>query len=404
LARAVGVRTFAWMPFTVSRGRVALAVLAAVAIGVSALVYRGAASTPALAAPSQAGLNYGMPHTLDGQWVGTEWLRSSAIGGSWESTQPALAADLDFIHGHGLGKVIRLFVGLDQTMVWNEHYGFDGFDPGSLQHFGQSLDMLDARGIRAIVVIFDQEVVSSRGNFHFEALDSNHELMRRHYVAALGEFLQRFGSRKTVIGWDLFNEAYNSLGADGGLPRPPHADPVSPNYPDPVVHAWLQDLYRAARQAAPSARFTVSDATDLYWSSNPDLAKYRDVVDFYDVHVYDDNPKYPNWRWLLNKPYIVGEAGASTANQHYDDQAINSRAVTYLLDHAQSAGVSFVLVQGAAFGPNRETLTPTGAVVADFLQHHPGAGGRTSAVANPVDFVVAAVVSAGRRVRAWLAG
>jgi cellulase (glycosyl hydrolase family 5) len=398
-------RSVVLMRFRLKRPRVVISTLLALVVvagGISTWLYAVAAASPeVLEGPSQAGLNYGMPHTIDGQWVGTEWLRSRSIGGSWEDTQPALAADLDFIQQHHLGRVIRLFVGLDQAMVWNDHEGFDGFDEPTLQHFSQALDMLDARGIEAVVVIFDQEVVASRGNFHTEALDGNHAAMRRHYLAALGEFMQRFGARKTVIGWDLFNEAYNSLGRDGHLPPPPHADPISPNYSDQTVHQWLSDLYRTARQAAPEARFTVSDSTELYWNPNPDLAKYQDVVDFYDIHVYDDNPRYPNWRWLLHKPYIVGEAGASSVNQHYEDQALNSKAVTYLLDHSQSAGVSFVLVQGAAFSPSRDSLTPTGAVVAGFLSRHPGAGGQSAQDVNPVDVVVGALVSAARRVRGW---
>jgi hypothetical protein len=390
------------MGIRLKRARLVVASLLAglvVAGAVTTWLYALGAAPPAmLVGPSQAGLNYGMPHTVEGQWVGTEWLRSRSIGGSWEGTQPALAADLDFIRGHHLGEVIRLFVGLDQAMVWNDHEGFDGFDEPTLQHFTAALDMLDARGMQAVVVIFDQEVVASRGNFHMEALDGNHPAMRRHYLAAVGEFLQRFGARKTVIGWDLFNEAYNSLGRDGQLPSPPHADPVSPNYPDDTVHAWLKDLYITAKHAAPGARFTVSDTTELYWNPNPDVSKYRDVVDFYDIHVYDDHPAYPNWRSILDKPYIVGEAGASTSNQHYEDQVLNSVAITYLLQHAQSAGVSFVLVHGTAFNASRDSLTPTGSVLAGYLTLNPGPSSARSRAANPIDVAVAAVRGAARRV------
>jgi hypothetical protein len=380
---------------------VGLVVILAI-IGASLAIRALTPVPPSLAGPSQAGLDYGMPHTIDGQWVGTEWLRSRSIGGSWEDTQPALAADLDFIHDHNLGRVIRLFVGLDQAMVWNEHTGFDGFDQPTLQHFSQALDMLDARGMQAVVVIFDQEVVASRGNFHFEALDGKHEAMRLNYLAAVGEFLQRFGARKTVIGWDLFNEAYNSLGRDGHLPSPPHADPVSPNYSDATVHAWLLELYRTARTAAPAAHFTASDTTDLYWNPAPDLAKYRDVVDFYDIHVYDDHPAYPNWRSSLDKPYIVGEAGASTAGNHYEDQALNSEAVAYLLQNARAAGVSFVLVQGAAFTANRSSLTPTGATLAKYLTRNPGPSSSQFDAPSPVAVATDAVRAGARRVWRWL--
>ena len=378
---------------------IAAAILASLALslaGAGAWWYlQPSSSTPLLDGPSQAGLNYGAPHTLDGSWVGTRWLRS---GGPWEDSSPALAADLDFIRARGLGRVVRLFVGLDQTMVWNAQAGFDGFDETTLRHLGQALDMLDARGFRAVIVVFDQEEVSSPGNFHFEALDGGHDVMRRNYLTALGEFLRRFGSRSTVIGWDLFNEAYNSLGRDGGLPAPPHADPVSPGYSDATVHGWLADLYRVARAAAPTARFTFSDATELYWNPDPDLAKYEDVVDFYDVHVYDDRPVYPAWRSILNKPYIVGEAGASTAGRHYDDQAMNSQAVGYLLGHARSAGVSFVLVQGQSFTSDRRALTPTGAALAIFLSANSGAS-QTQSRPGPVDALVAFAVSTARRVK-----
>jgi hypothetical protein len=350
------------------------------------------AATPMLAVPSPAGLNYGMPHTASGEWVGTQWLRPAY----WDSTRPALAADLDFIQHYNLGRVLRVFIGLDQVIVWNADQGFDGFDQAGLDHFSAALDMFDARGIKVVAVLYDQEVVGGSGNFHFNALDGSHPIMRRNYLRATDEFLRRYGERSTIIGWDLFNEAYNSLGQDGHLPKPPHADPVSPNYPDQVVHDWMKDLYQVARRAAPSAWFTFSDATELYWNPSPDMTKYQDVVDFYDIHIYDDNPRYPDWKSELHKPYIVGEAGASTANSHLDDQAINSRAIDYLLQHALPAGVSTVLVQGRAFSSNRDALTPTGTAVADYL-----AGGRTATKAgwDPAGAVAAAVVSTGRRLK-----
>lgn len=374
-----------------------LLVLALFIGGLAAAVFEPGATAPTFFVPTPAGLNYGMPHTMTGEWIGTQWLRPSY----WGSTRPALAADLDFIQHHNLGKVMRVFIGLDQLMVWKANEGFDGFDEAALQNMNAAFDMFDAHGMRIIAVLYDQEVVSSPGNFHFTALDGNHEIMRRNYLRATDEFLRRFGARNTVIGWDLFNEAYNSLGPDGRLPSPPHADPVSPNYSDQVVHQWLTDLYGVAKHAAPAARFTFSDATELYWNPDPDLSKYDAVVDFYDIHVYDDHPVYPNWRSLLRKPYIVGEAGASTVNQHYENQAINSKAVTYLLQHAQLAGVSTVLVQGLAFTTGRDSLTPTGSAVAGFLAA--GGGPAASAGWDPVGSVVAAVVLTGRRIKRLVA-
>ncbi|MDQ6920126.1 MAG: hypothetical protein M3170_00805, partial [Candidatus Dormibacteraeota bacterium] len=226
--------------------------------------------------PSIDGLNYGEPSTLDGSFVGTEWLRSgTGDGDHWPETQQALAADLDFIRQHNLGHVQRVFLGLDQTMRWDAANGFVGFYEPTLQNFQQALDMFQAHDMKVIVVLYDQEVVGSRGNFHFEALDGRHETIRNNYLRATDLFLRRFGSSPAVAGWDLFNEAYNSLGQEGGLHKPPGDDPVSPNYPDAAVHGWIHDLYQVARCAAPQANFTVSDTTELYWHQNPDVSKYQ---------------------------------------------------------------------------------------------------------------------------------
>jgi hypothetical protein len=177
---------------------------------------------------------------------------------------------------------------------------------------------------------------------------------------------------------------------------------VSPNYSDQVVHDWLRDLYQTAKRAAPEARFTVSDATELYWNPDPDLTKYQDVVDFYDIHIYDDIPRYPDWKSLLRKPYIVGEAGASTANGHLDDQTINSRAVDDLLRGAKAAGVSTVLVQGRVFTLNRDSLTPTGVEVSQFVSL--GSPQAATPRWDPVAAAKAGLVATARRIRRLFPG
>src|SRR5207245_4089447 len=136
------------------------------------------------------------------------------------SARPRFQADLDFIVSHKLGSVTRLFVGLDQLMVWDRSRGFVRYKEAALDNFAQALDMLDVHHIRAFVVLFDQEEVSSPGNFHFDALDGSHPAMRAGYLRALDIFLRRFGSRSTTIGCDLFNQPYHILGRECRLSKP----------------------------------------------------------------------------------------------------------------------------------------------------------------------------------------
>jgi hypothetical protein len=315
--------------------------------------------------PLFKGLNYGVPLTQSGDWVGTAWLQADR----WPQVRPAVNADLDFVERHHLGRVIRLFVAIDQLMYWDTARGFIGFREQELANLDEALDLFDAHGIRVIAVLFDQEVVSSPGNFRFQALDGRHDTMRAGYVRAVGQLMQRLGDRSTVAAVDLFNEAYSSLGTTGGLPRPPAPDPTSPGYPAPVVHQFLKDIYAAAKQANARIPLTVSDAT-LYWQPQPDLSRYDDILDFYDVHVYDDHPNLSNLRLALDKPYIVGEAGAAVVGEHFTDQAIEAGAVRALLEQGRADGARAVLVHSIAnqnvFPRTHDRLTPTGEVLSQF--------------------------------------
>ena len=319
-----------------------------------------------LGLPSIKGLNYGVPRTAGGNWLGTRWLRSgSGSDGGWDAARPRLQADLDFIVAHHLGQVQRLFIGLDQLMVWSSSNGFVRFDDAALRNLDQALDMFDSHQLKVIAVVFDQEEVSSPGNFHFQALDGRHPDMRANYLKAVEQFFGRFGSRPTVAAWDLFNEAYNSLGTEGGLRKPPGEDPVSPNYPTRTVHAWIKDLYQTAKRAAPQAWFTVSDTTELYWKDRPDTAKYDDAVDFYDIHVYDDHLSPKDWQRNLHKPYLLGEV-AGDVDHGFKDQSVNSRVVSFWLSHARALGITAVLAHAseeAVYSLWSGTLTPTGRVV-----------------------------------------
>ncbi|MDP9247937.1 MAG: hypothetical protein M3O95_07610, partial [Candidatus Dormibacteraeota bacterium] len=125
--------------------------------------------------PSIKGLNYGGPATVSGDFAGPTWLRSgTGTEDHWADTRPALEADLTFIQQHNLGSVLRVFLSLDQTMRWDPNQGFVGFYEPSLQNFQTALDMFDAHGMKVIVVLYDQEIQDSIGNFHFQALDGNH--------------------------------------------------------------------------------------------------------------------------------------------------------------------------------------------------------------------------------------
>ena len=311
---------------------------------------------------SDKGLNYGTPPGPGGEYLGTTWLRSDmGSDNNWSRAQVGLKATLPFIEQEHLGRVLRVFVGLDQIMVWN-HGAFQRLDPAGVAHFRTALQLFQSYGFKVIVVLFHQEERASPGNFRYWALDGQHARLRAGYLKAAREFVSAFRDSSTIAAWDLFNEPYNSLSTDGGLRTPPAPDPVTAGYPEQVVHQWMEDLYHAAKCAAPEDWFTFSDTTALV-GHHPNPALYSNSVDFYDIHMYQPDPYVHNWKSFLKKPFILGEVGAPRPGGSLVDPTLNSRVVHFWLTHARQAGAAAVLVEddkGAVYTANLTRLTPTG--------------------------------------------
>lgn len=311
---------------------------------------------------SRKGLNYGTPPGPGGQYLGATWLRSDmGSDDNWSRAQQGLEATLPFIEQEHLGRVLRVFVGLDQIMVWHGEH-FQGLDAAGMDHFRTALRLFRSHGFQVIVVLFDQEEQSSPGNFRYWALDGKHPHLRAGYLEAARVFVTDFAHDPTIAAWDLFNEPYNNLSTDGGLPTPPAPDPVTAGYSEQVVHQWMVDLYDAAKCAAPEDWFTFSDSTAL-GSHRPDPGLYSDCVDFYDIHMYEPQPYLHDWKTFLRKPIILGEVGAPRTAGSEPNQRLNAQVVGFWLTHARQAGVAAVLVQdekGVVYTPNLTRLTPTG--------------------------------------------
>ena len=98
----------------------------------------------------------------------------------------------------------------------------------------------------------------------------------------------------------------------------------------------------------------------------PDTALYAGAVDYYDIHIYDNNPKPRDWQATLGgKPYILGEVGADVGSG-LANESLNSRAVAFWLSHSHALGATAVLAQvgGAGVYSLRGGLMATGQVVA----------------------------------------
>lgn len=147
-----------------------------------------------------------------------------------------------------------------------------------------------------------------------------------HFAGADNAFITSFLSTqattlapyaRNVIAFDLVNEA------SGGWLAPA-------TIPEQVLIGWIAQWSRAVRVALPTTPITVSNVSGGWSNSATPLAllsdwkRYRQIapyVDFFDVHVYPQNPNTTQawhggvYEMFSDKPIVYGEFGASRASR-----------------------------------------------------------------------------------------
>jgi hypothetical protein len=155
-----------------------------------------------------------------------------------------------------------------------------------------------------------QQVVSlcaslDRG-FYYCAIDLRHKLKAdsafiRDFLFGVGGVLER---NRNVVAIDLCNEVASGYKL----------------FPEEQVVAWIADWGRAIRTAAPSIPLSISDVSPGSLTDkigNVDYYEhFADVVDFFDIHVYDDleiasdSAVFAPYELGVNRPLLIGEFGA----------------------------------------------------------------------------------------------
>ena len=65
-----------------------------------------------------------------------------------------LMSDLRFVTSQHIGSLQRVWISLDQLMLWNSGRGFDGWQPGALQRVDDMLAIYHQYHVQVILVLF----------------------------------------------------------------------------------------------------------------------------------------------------------------------------------------------------------------------------------------------------------
>lgn len=287
-----------------------------------------------------AGLDYYEPSSYftgcrDWSWLHVSCYRGSSVAADTTITaaRTVLEADTSFVRAWRLGRFLRVWVSLDQLMRWTPYGGFSGYVPSRLRDLDNALAVLARRRIVVDLVLFVYSKTAHWENqFHPEALDGRHPVIRAHYLQALKLFLKHLDSdpvdAMTVKVIDLQTEPYyqleqyfdspSSLGTYTSCISGEGVDSVCVD--EKIIHPWLEDMYKAARSVTRHFLYTESDTGRLLSTDTAQQAHWISMypVNVYDIHLYDSTPWSHQRRWTsalrLPKPWFAGETGCDSGN------------------------------------------------------------------------------------------
>jgi hypothetical protein len=198
---------------------------------------------------------------------------------------------------------------------------------------------------------------------------------RRHnYMQVIAAWVRRYGTETVlggaVAGWQAIKEGYAGMRwADwGGW------------VPLGLMHDFYRDFYAAVRGTGtrhPIGMDSIATVGSILEMDKAgtlvNLPWYRDVADYYNIHLYNDAGEVPAQAARLDKPWIIGEAGASEAGLHYGDPRYETPALAAFLANGRRLGARAVLPWSVTdskalvrFDSGKPVLGPSGQMLATW--------------------------------------
>lgn len=250
------------------------------------------------------------------------------------------------------GAIVRvwIFTGDEkQGVVFTQETRTAGLEPGFLDHVGQVCQKARDHNLVVYFTAFDGNFSWDRpshaSNVHYNILNNRFGEGDSFNSRALGPVLDVLSQNQDVVfALDLMNEVEGSV--------------ETWFWPDSWTGArtWMQRTAAFVKQQAPWLRVTASAG----WATGPeDLAGglFSGIgLDFYDVHVYNDDGMIPmafplRMRgWSDGRQIILGEFGQSA---DVVDDDLQTRVTAGFL--ASARGLGFVAALGWRFDDERPT-------------------------------------------------
>jgi len=296
------------------------------------------------------------------------------------------------------GRCVRLwlFEGMEKDGVTFQGARATGLAPGFLANVERTCAIARRHGVRVYWTGLNGNwpwaKTGSWWNIHYNIVNDKYGAAQSFRARALGPVLDVLArNADTVYAFDVMNEVEGSISVWA--------------WPDAWTGArkWIREEVAFVRTRLPGVAVTAS-AGWATASENLTKGRYSGLgLDFYDIHVYDDQGRIPDafglrmLSWRTATPILLGEFGQKSERR---DDALQRRATKAFLDNAKAQ--NFL----GALGWRLDDERPS---VPGYAAHHSFIWqGRERPAAADVRAFAARVGddrrSAWDQVRAWRAG
>jgi len=188
------------------------------------------------------------------------------------------------------------------------------------------------------------------------------------YLSVVEGWVRRYASQTAlggaVAGWQAIKEGYAGM----------QWEPWGGWIPVGVMHDFYRAFYGAVRRTGtsqPVGMDSIATVRSLLETNGhgtlTNLPWYRDVADYYNLHLYNDAGTIPPQASRLDKPWVIGEAGTSEQGGHYGDARYEGPALAAFLAQGRRLGARAVLAWSftdskalVQFEKGRAKLGPSG--------------------------------------------
>ncbi len=266
---------------------------------------------------SFASFNGSIPQciTPDGTLI---WTASyTTFGRDYAACRSQLLSDYDFL-GKNNVKTLRIWPVLS-TFAYNQSTNSWGNLNNYISNLDEVLAEFHKNGMKAYVTLLStpdcsvqSEYSSYLGYFFNPDLVQNPKIQDE-FIRSFAQFITRYKDDPAIGAYDFINEinkpieAAPAAGSKGGLCNLYYDDNRSLK-----IEALLKRMYTVAKSIDKMHPMTFSSGGAAPPGS-PVMNVIHDVVDFYDVHLYSNDPvsSYKDFP-VYDKPVIQGEVGIST--------------------------------------------------------------------------------------------